>query len=182
MTKKKELSVEEVATTPGLFVRRISSERCEVRGTIFTLKPLSKNVKRYIVARLQEKMSHPKKEIKGAKKEKQLTEKELAKAERELVTENAIRTLEYISLTFRFGCINIEGLKDEKGKDVEVIYDTITIEGSKHKILSEETTLGLSDDFVTLLGMRMSPVNSLTEEELRKLDFTKSSLEKEENV
>lgn len=85
------------------------------------------------------------------------------------------RTQDLITLIFRLGCTDIIGLKGTDGEDIKVKLETIKIDGADRKILPEKITEGLFDDLLTKLGTRVLTINSLSDEELDKLDFTKSS-------
>lgn len=151
MTKKKdkELKVKEVATNkiPGLFVSRITSEECEIRGTVFTIETIPKNVKRYAISKFKN-----------------------------LHSVNQIsKTLELITLIFRLGCTSIVGLKDSDGDDVIVKREDIKIDGANRKIIPERITECLPDELISTLGARILTIDSLTDSELNKLDFTKNS-------
>ena len=149
MTKK--LSVKEVASTPGLFVSRMSQEVVEIRGTTFTIETLPKSVKRFAMG-----------------KYKQLTK--------------GANTLGFVTFIFRLGCISIEGLTNSDGEKVEIVWEHIKIEGKNHRILSESIAEGLTDELVSLLGARVLTIGGLSDEELRKLDFTKGLVDEESSV
>lgn len=178
MTRKDvEKSVKEIATDkePGLFKSRVSSENYELHGTVFTIEALPKTVKLYAVAKFQdlEKLTE---KVRGMKESKKPTKAQLQELQMEITKNNLVRNMQMTTFIFRLGCISITGLKnDESKKPVEVKYETIKVNGVNRKILSESVSDGLPDELVAKLGARILQIDTMTPEELDKLDFIVSS-------